>query len=333
MKLSARNVGGWCLANFLILSGFVSRATNKLRNRENILAICFHKPSKQEFESCVRWLIKNKFVFLSVPELDKIIHQGLPIPKGTVVLTVDDGWQSNEANVVAVANKYEVPVAIYIATEAVEEGVYWWSYIQEAGKRRSDLPSKQALKTLPNEERLRILHKIKQEVAMKREAMTIEQVKRIARSNYITIGCHTHSHPILPNCSTAQVYEELQVSRQKLESWIGKEVPYFAYPNGDYGQREIMILSELNFRLAFSIQRRCLTSDRLQENFNLPRFGFLEEASFAENICRMVGIWQPLMLWLKPFSAKKMPEHQVAASRPYAPYVSSGGLTGDRGGL
>jgi poly-beta-1,6-N-acetyl-D-glucosamine N-deacetylase len=328
MKLSGRNLIGWLVANLLIMLGFVSRATKKAINRENILTICFHKPSKKEFESCVKWLLKNRFVLLSTGEVDQIIYQGLPIPKGAVVLTVDDGWQSNEANVVAIANKYGVPVTIYITTEAIEEGAYWWSYTQEAKKQKSRHPSDKTLKKVPNEERLLTVNKIKQHIAVQRQAMTIEQVRRISRSDYVTIGCHTHTHPILPNCSTAQVYAELQLSRQKLESWIGKPVTSFAYPNGDFSQRETRILAELNFTHAFSMQHRYLTSGLLEESFNLPRFGFLENASLAENICRMVGLWQPLMLKFKRLYSKKDNLHPHHQGRICAPAASSGSVTG-----
>jgi poly-beta-1,6-N-acetyl-D-glucosamine N-deacetylase len=328
MKLSGRNLIGWLVANLLIMLGFVRRATKKAVNRENILIICFHKPSKIEFESCVRWLLRNQFAILSTEEVDQIIHRGLPVPKGAIVLTVDDGWQSNEANVVAVADKYGVPVTIYIATEAIEEGAFWWSYTQEAKKQKLKPPSDKELKKIPNEERLLAVNKIKQNIAVQRNAMTIEQVRRISRSDYVTIGCHTHTHPILPNCSTAQVYAELQLSRQKLESWIGKEVTSFAYPNGDFSPREIRILAELNFRHAFSTQHQYLTPDLLKENFNLPRFGFLENASFAENICRMVGLWQPLMLKFKLLYSKKKGLNQQQEGRICAPASSSGSVTG-----
>lgn len=299
MKLSGRNLAGWLLANLLILSGFVRRATKKALRNEHLLAICFHKPSRKEFESCVRWFKNNGFTLLSIAQLEKIIRRELPFPKGGVVLTIDDGWLSNETNVVRIADQYGVPVAIYISTEAVEQGTYWWSYIQEAKRRKLKPPSEKALKTVPNEERLLTVNALRQTVVVPRVAMTIEQVKRIARSANVTIGCHTHSHPILPNCTTAQVYAELSVSKQKLESWIGREVTSFAYPNGDFGQREIQILAELHFQSAFSMQLRYLTPGRIGDRFNLPRFGFLEGASFAENTCRMVGIWKPFMLRLK----------------------------------
>lgn len=148
---------------------------------------------------------------------------------------------------------------------------------------------------MPEEKRLGILQELKKKVLPGRDAMTIDQVISVSASPFVTIGSHTQTHPILINCQDDQVYDELKASRQILETWIGKEVAYFAYPNGDFGQREIKILNALNYRLAFCSEPRYLTPDLLKNNYTLPRFGFLEGASSAENICRITGVWQSMM--------------------------------------
>lgn len=300
MDITIRNLFGWSVANLLILTGFVRQRIKKNLNNQCIVVLYFHKPSEKEFESCIRWLKKNKFNFLSVSDLDKISQKEIPFPRGSVLLTVDDGWKSNEANVVEIANKHRVPVTIFISTEPVEEGAYWWSYLLKARQEGLNYSPVKSLKKLANEDRLSKVNEIKERISLQREAMSVEQVKSTSVSPYVTIGGHTHTHPILINCDDQQVYHELKVSRQKLEAWIGKEVPYFAYPNGDFGQREIELLKKLNYRWAFTDQPSYLTPDFLNKNFVLPRFGFLEGASFAENICRIVGVWKPLMQKLRP---------------------------------
>jgi peptidoglycan/xylan/chitin deacetylase (PgdA/CDA1 family) len=278
-----------------------------------ILSVYFHDPSRKEFEACVKWLKKNHFTFLSPKDLDNIIHQNLPLPKGAVVLTVDDGWQRNEENIVDVANKYQVPVTIFVSTQPVEEGAYWWSYLKKAKDFNFMLPPKASLKKVSNDKRVSLVNEIKRRGNLAREAMTIEQVKRISSSEFVTIGGHTHTHPILINCVDEQVYYELQLCKQKLESWIGKEVSYFAYPNGDYGRREMKALSELGYRLAFSSEPRYITLQELKNNYCLPRFAMLEGASFAENICRMMGVWKPIML---KFRTPKLSQTDNVAPQP-----------------
>jgi peptidoglycan/xylan/chitin deacetylase (PgdA/CDA1 family) len=298
MKKNLRNVLAHLAANALILTGRVKQATQKALDTECILSLYFHKPAKDEFEFTIRWFRKKGFKFISPHDLEKIINGEIPFPKGAVLLSVDDGWQTNLTNVVEVAISNEVPVTIFVSTTPAEEGAYWWSYVTQAKRQGLTSFSKQELKKIPEEERVNILQEIKQMIYPGRDAMTVEQVKMAARSPYITIGSHTQTHPILINCPEMQVYEELKGSRQKLESWTGKEVAYFAYPNGDYSRREIKVLKTLNYRLAFSSQPKYLTPALLSESFTIPRFGFLEGASHAENICRMTGVWQPMMLKL-----------------------------------
>jgi poly-beta-1,6-N-acetyl-D-glucosamine N-deacetylase len=301
MKLSIRNVFSWLLACILILIGSVRRAKMNAFKGEFILSLYFHNPSKIEFERCIKWLKKNAFVFLSIYDVLEIIQKDLPLPKGAVLLTADDGWQLNNDSIVEVANRYNVPVTIFVSTEPVEEGAYWWSYLKGAKQFIPEIPSKRSLKKVDNAKRLEIINTLKKQRILEREALTIEQVKSIARSGSITIGGHTHSHPILINCDDAQVYSELSVSKQKLESWIEGEVSSFAYPNGDYRDREIQLLKKLNYKIAFTNKPQYLTKEKSRQSYELPRFGYLEGASFAENICRVVGVWQPLMLKFQRF--------------------------------
>ena len=295
MNKNLRNTLGYLAANTLILTGRVKQATRKALDTECILSLYYHKPAKDEFEFSIKWLRKKGFKFISPYDLERIMNGEIPFPKGAVLLTVDDGWQTNVTNVVEVANRNQVPVTIFVSTTPAEEGTYWWSYVTQAKRQGLTSFSKHALKKMPEEERLKILMDIKQMIYPGRDAMTVDQVKMVANSPYITIGSHTQTHPILINCPETQVYEELKGSRQKLESWIGKEVVYFAYPNGDYSRREIKILKNLRYRLAFSAQPQYLTPALLNENFTIPRFGFLEGASSAENICRMTGVWHSMM--------------------------------------
>lgn len=313
MVYTLRNIFGWLVANVLIISGVVKRARNKVLNRECIISIYFHKPSKNEFENCIKWLKKSKFNFVSTPDIERIIQKDIPFPKGGVLLTVDDGWQSNEANVIEVAARYQIPVTIFISTSPVEEGTYWWSHIIAAKKNGIKHVPVQVLKEVPNNERLLNVTKIKKELNLYREAMTIDQVKNAGNSKFITIGGHTHTHPILINCEDELVYDELIISKQKLETWTGKEVCYFAYPNGDYSPREIKMLEKLKYRLAFSSHPEYITPEKIGDTYLLPRFGFLEGASFAENICRIVGVWQPLM---SKFSLKRALKHQKTGNEP-----------------
>lgn len=292
MVLTFRNIIAFFFAIYLMISGKVRKAVKRALKGEYILSIYFHNPSEEEFESIVKWFIRKKFRFISLSELIEIMTNRTPFPEGAVLISVDDGWKSNEANIVKIANKYQIPVAIFISTEPVEEGAYWWSYAKEAIKRGHKIASVEELKRMSNQNRVTVIDGLKEKITLEREAMTPKQVQRISKSKYITIGGHTHTHPVLTNCSEEVVKKEMSLSREKLMSWTGKNIEFFAYPNGDFSPREVEILKELRYTFGFANNPQYLTKEVLDNEFAIPRIGFLEGASFAENICRVVGVWK-----------------------------------------
>ncbi|MEN9571779.1 MAG: hypothetical protein RL172_3010 [Bacteroidota bacterium] len=292
MITAFRNKVGSLLAKALIKSGIVKSAAQRVQRGDYILSLCFHAPGKDFFESCIQWLSKNGFHFISVQQLEMVVNGELPFPKGAVLITIDDGWQSNLDNIVPVAVQNKVPVAIFVSTEAVEKGNgYWWSYIAEARKMGLSKESVEFFKSIDNEDRIKIIEETKNKITINRQALTIEQIREIAHSEYVAIGSHSVSHPILPRCSNAESKYEISQSKQMIEDWLDIPVKYFAYPNGDYSNREISLLKRFGYTIAFSTEQKYLSKEKLQQRYALPRFMVVESATFEENICRIVGAW------------------------------------------
>jgi peptidoglycan/xylan/chitin deacetylase (PgdA/CDA1 family) len=291
------------LAHFLIIFGFVRRARKKAFNGNYILSIYFHSPEKEYFTSCIRWFKKHNFQFISPYDVEAVLRGERKFPKVAVLVTVDDGWESNESNIIEVANENNIPVTFFISTEPVETGTFWWSYIisfndmklAAMNGKSTSLISLESMKKISNNQRMQHLNEVKSKITLDREAMTVEGVKRISLYSSVIIGCHTVSHPILINCSDKDAYMEISESKKHLEQWINKKVTFFAYPNGDYGDREIKILKEVGFSLAFSTEQVVLTPQRIQLRYQLPRFDVTENAPWPIRLCRMVGVWQPIL--------------------------------------
>lgn len=292
MKYNFRNIVGYLYAQILINSGTLNRSKNKLLNNEYIIPFYFHNPTKEEFHFIITYFQKNGFSFISVSDLIKIIEGEIPFPKATVLITVDDGWLSNVTNICELAINHNIPVAIYLATEAIEKGFYWFSSAKKARVMKLGYPSSNNLKKLPNNERLKIVEKINKKVNPEREAMTIEQIKKIGKSKWITFGGHSHSHPILNRCNEKELIFEIEICKQKIENWLREEINSFAYPNGDFGQREINALKVAGYRIGFANNPEFITPENINDNYKIPRIGFLEGASNAENKCRAMGIWR-----------------------------------------
>ena len=283
---------GFMYAKYLMWKGSVKKANKEGLSGNHILSIYFHNPNQDLYEKCVKWLKNNGYNFLSVDDLN-LIRKGVNIfPKGGVVITVDDGWKENKENIVAVAESYKIPVTIFVTTSPVETGEsYWWSYIQKAFDKKLTNHSVGALKLVSNEQRMQELERIKPNVPNDRDALTIEEVKTISQSPYITIGSHTVTHPILTMCNDEKSKYELVESQKTLENWTNKSVHFFAYPNGNYTQREINVLKSNGFQMAFTTKPEYVTLDSFKSPFEIPRFDVLEDVSFAENIIRMTGVW------------------------------------------
>jgi peptidoglycan/xylan/chitin deacetylase (PgdA/CDA1 family) len=292
MKLSIRNNAAWLMSNFYIITGKINNVKKSAKNGEILLSVYFHNPSKKLFEGCVKWFLKNGFTIISTDELNSIIQNNKPIPSSSVVFTVDDGWKENKENIVAVAEAYKIPVTIFVTTTPVETGdSYWWSYIQKAFDKKLTNHSVGALKLVPNEQRMQELERIKPKVPQNRDALTIDEVNAISKSPFITIGGHTVTHPILTMCNDDKSQYEIVESQKKLENWTNKSVQFFAYPNGNYTQREINVLKSNGFQMAFTTKPEYVTLNSFKSPFEIPRFDVLEDVSFAENIIRMTGVW------------------------------------------
>lgn len=291
MKKTFRNTFAALFAYLISGLQLDKRAIKQLLNSESILPLYFHNPSKEEFLTSIKYLKNNGFNFIGLEDFEKIATGKLPFPKGSVFITVDDGWASNYENMVEVAENEKVPITIFATTEAIEEGNYWFNYAKKATKLALGYPSKESLKKHSNSDRLIIMEKIKNEVSLDREAMSISQLQIIDKLHFVRIEAHSHIHPILPNCTDSELKADVIKCKELLENWLNRPVTSFAYPNGDFGEREMALLKNSGFILGFGNSPSILSPAHLQNLFGIPRIGFLEGASRVENQCRMLGIW------------------------------------------
>jgi peptidoglycan/xylan/chitin deacetylase (PgdA/CDA1 family) len=121
--------------------------------------------------------------------------------------------------------------------------------------------------------------------------MTISQLQIIDKLPFVRIEAHSHIHPIMPNCTESELMIDTITCKKLLEDWLNRPITAFAYPNGDFGEREKASLKSLGFSYGFANYPSILEPVHLNDLFKLPRVGFLEGASKIENQCRMLGIW------------------------------------------
>lgn len=292
MQYSVRNLIASFVAYGFIISGLLKKRVAKLLHQEVILSLYTHNPNKRYFEKCILWLQKKGFRFISMNDLLKISSGDLPFPCGAVIITVDDGWKENKQNVIAISRKYNIPITIFVSTDPVLTGnPYWWSSIEKANHLGLIDHTVADLKKMSNDQRLMIVKDMQSLIKQNREAFTEEELLKVSKNKLVTIGSHTVNHPILTNCTDAQSLVEISDSKNILSNLLEKEIDTFSYPNGDFTDREINYLRLAGYKLGFTTINNYITPENIHDPFTLPRTDLIETISFAENVCRITGVW------------------------------------------
>lgn len=301
-RKNIRNLLGAFFGYSLLLFGSVRKAKKDAFSGNYITGIAFHNPSKNIFESSILWLKRNGYVFISTDKLYEILTNNVQSLPGAVWITLDDGWKSNLENVIPTVNKYNIPVTIFVSTGPVQSnGIFWWELLKKYENKLEELYyiKPQDVYNFPENKRKKIISNLENLVKKNylREAMSIDQVKTIAKMQQVTIGCHTVNHVILSNCNEDELLFEIGQSKRTLEKWINKEVLYFAYPNGNFDGRESNLLGSLGFKIAATIENKLISSEN--DPYLVPRFVAYDNGILIENICHITGVWQPWITKVK----------------------------------
>ena len=148
-----------------------------------------------EFEKQMDYLAAHNYSVISLSELLARLRTG-QLPPKPIVITIDDGYKSTFTLAYPVLKKYNFPATLFLYTNFIEKNSY---------------------------------------------SLTWEEIREMTKNN-IEIGSHTLSHCNLlkykknENYETylARVKKEIFLSKEILESKIGKKVKFFAYPYGVY---------------------------------------------------------------------------------------------------
>jgi len=183
------------------------RNLRRRRSRSFPVMILFHhlitdKPKilglpTEQFLRQVRYL-KRHYRIASLPEAMEMLRRNdVPVP--TVVLTFDDGYAENFLGLRAVIEAEDVPVTLFVCTQAVSDGA---QFDHDLGRNEVGFP-----------------------------ALSWDQVRYFDRHG-VTIGSHTRSHFDCGSGDDALLQREIAGSREDLRRELGHDVPFFSFPKG-----------------------------------------------------------------------------------------------------
>lgn len=274
MSFPLKRAISWSLRHL----GIVSLARS-LQRTADVTVLMFHKVDSKMFEAQVRYL-KRHYHPIAEKDLFDYLRRGKKLPANSVLLTFDDGYLNNYRYAWPVLKKYDVPAVIFLVTDLIgKQQMPWYDlveYVVSHSRKKSvvfqgrsypldDKGRRELLKTCyfsavtaPDADRQRMVAELVEAsgVDLPRRLpdeyafMTWEQAREMMP--LVSFGAHTHTHPVLPNLSSAQKLFELRTSHDEVRKHLGVSPLSLCYPNGDYDEETLSLMRKAGYSLGFS---------------------------------------------------------------------------------
>jgi peptidoglycan/xylan/chitin deacetylase (PgdA/CDA1 family) len=116
----------------------------------------------------------------------EIIEKKRNFPKGTVFISVDDGWRENLKNIIETEEAADIPISIFVTIQPIldNEG-FWWSYIDRGLSRGLKIRKKEILKNISNDERRIEIDKVKKMITIENESINLTELKVLSKNKNI----------------------------------------------------------------------------------------------------------------------------------------------------
>jgi peptidoglycan/xylan/chitin deacetylase (PgdA/CDA1 family) len=217
-------------------------------------------------------------------QMDVLKRLTTPVPVGNesplrpgehyAAVTFDDGFATVLENAVPELVKRRIPATIFVVCDLLGTTPTWEILGQEESFTER-LASVTELQALP--------------------------------SDFITIGSHSLSHPMLPAISQERATAEISESRKKLGKILSREVTLFSFPYGGFNQCLIDICRAAGYKRVFTI---------------LPKLAFATPQEFATGRISVEPTDWRLEFRLKLLGAYQWLPSAMAAKRNFASWVA-----------
>jgi peptidoglycan/xylan/chitin deacetylase (PgdA/CDA1 family) len=236
--------------------------------------------------------------------LDEALATPTADARPRAVLTFDDGHSGWFDHLLPIVEREALPVTLYVATGHVQGGTaYWFDAVVNAlqtvepvtldtgaaGLGRLTLNRErgeanwlrlsgllEAMKALNAPVREALAKKLVTAAAGQRQPrfqrlmpLSVEQVKALAASRWVTLGSHSHGHELLDEIALDAARDSIARSIALLQEWTGRCIEHFAYPNGNHNAALATVLPGLGLKSAVTTRKGLWRRDG--SCFELPR--------------------------------------------------------------
>jgi peptidoglycan/xylan/chitin deacetylase (PgdA/CDA1 family) len=235
--VSGKAIAKEALAALIVMTG-IARATRAFLWRDRVAILLYHDPHPLTLDRHLSYLRE----ICDIVPLQDVTSPGMGRPRA--VITIDDGHAGN-AKLLPIFIKHKVRPTIFLCSGIVGgPRRHWWLHpvAKQVGVER--------LKRMTNTERLAQLSACgyRQDADDHSTGLSAEQIEEMRP--HVDFQAHTQFHPILTRCSDSECEEEIVGCKQELEALLGGACTQFAYPNGNYGDREVSFVKAAGYKTA-----------------------------------------------------------------------------------
>jgi peptidoglycan/xylan/chitin deacetylase (PgdA/CDA1 family) len=193
----------------------------------NIIVLGYHqfsapgtKPSNiymmaaDTFESEMKYLKDNGYTVVSLNDLERFLKKEIPLPRRTVVITIDDGYHTVYKWAYPILKKYQFPWTFFVYPDYVNAstGSITWDQLREMRDAGVDIQS----------------HSKSHPLLTHKRGKTDEQYE-------------------------AWLHDEIVTSKGIIEKEVGRPVTRFAYPYGDWNKHIEKLVLEAGFTSIYTV--------------------------------------------------------------------------------
>jgi len=280
----------WILSKFNVF--FKRNYSDRLR------VLAYHKvPDEKAFEEQVIYL-KSNYNIINVPQLKRYIDGEIGLPKNPLLITFDDGDISVLEKGLPVLHRHDIKSCLFIITGLVNTSNDVWISRVEQEEMKNGKTYQEArklvnhFKNISNKERVGNMRDYPE--INKQQLNTRDLIRMQEHGMYI--ANHTHTHPMLDKCSSEEILEELEASKEVFNELGLPGYNIFAYPNGNADRSTNAILRDANISMIFLFDHK-INSPTL-DPLNISRIRVDSDNELAEFKAKVSGV-HPFIFNLK----------------------------------